>query len=83
MHEHFQWEESCEGTEKATEGELEKAYQGNRLVLAEEGCPRVCQVEHRLKWQGKVQVKKAAESREAGGLDGHSFKRSPLVMTTL
>lgn len=83
MHEHFQWEESCEGAEKATKGELEKAYQGKRLVLAEEGCPRACQVEQRLKWQGTVHVKKAAGSQEAGDLDGHSFKRSRLVMTTL
>lgn len=43
----------------------------------------MCQAQYRLKWQGTVQVKKAAVSHEAGGLRGHSFKRFPLVMTTL
>lgn len=54
------------------------------FVLARERCPRVCLAEHRLKWQVTIHVKKAAVNKEAGAfLDGYSFKRFPLVMTTL
>lgn len=54
------------------------------FVLARERSPKVCLAEHRLKWQVTIHIKKAAVNTEAGGLvDDYSFKRFPLVMTTL
>jgi hypothetical protein len=67
-----------------SEGELEKAYQRKRLLCWPRKDTRVCPAEHRLEWQVTIHIKKADMNKEAGGLvDGHSFKRFPLVMTTL